>query len=49
MTVIQRDFLPEDLEPILKKNGLDGCVVVQSDQTEKENELQLEMLPIIPL
>jgi L-fuconolactonase len=39
---IQRDFLPEDLEPILKQNGLDGCVVVQSDQSEAENDFQLK-------
>lgn len=27
-------FSPEDLETILKDNGIDGCVVVQSDQSE---------------
>ena len=42
MPEIQRDFLPEDLEPILKKNNFDGCVVVQSDQSEAENEFQLK-------
>jgi len=42
MSEIQRDFLPEDLEPILKQNGLDGCVVVQSDQSKKENDFQLK-------
>jgi len=41
MSVIQRDFLPADLQPVLQQNGLDGCVVVQSDQTEMENEFQL--------
>lgn len=42
MIEIRRDFLPEDLEPILKKNGFDGCIVVQSDQTEAENDFQLK-------
>jgi L-fuconolactonase len=42
MSVIQRDFLPEYLEPILKENGLDGCVAVQSDQSEAENDFQLK-------
>lgn len=37
MKVIQRDFLPADLEPILQKNGFDGCVLVQVNQTEQEN------------
>jgi L-fuconolactonase len=41
MSVIQKDFLPEDLEPILKANGFDGCITVQSHQSEQENEFQL--------
>jgi L-fuconolactonase len=41
MAAIQRDFLPTDLQPLLARNGLDGCVVVQSDQSEAENEFQL--------
>jgi L-fuconolactonase len=41
MSVIQKDFLPEDLEPVLKANGIDGCIVVQSDQSEEENHFQL--------
>nr|WP_294795692.1 amidohydrolase family protein [uncultured Mucilaginibacter sp.] len=42
MAVIQRDFFPEDLEPVLKSNGIDGCVIVQSDQSEEENHFQLK-------
>ncbi len=42
MAVIQRDFFPEDLEPILKNNRIDGCVIVQSDQSEEENHFQLQ-------
>jgi len=41
MSVIQKDFLPEDLDPILKANGFDGCITVQSHQSEQENEFQL--------
>ncbi|MBD2722092.1 amidohydrolase family protein [Hymenobacter armeniacus] len=41
MAVIQRDFLPADLAPVLQQHGFDGCVVVQSDQAEAENEFQL--------
>jgi L-fuconolactonase len=41
MSVLRRDFMPEDLEPILKKNGFDGCVTVQVNQTEEENAFQL--------
>src|SRR5881227_3112721 len=42
MLVIQKNFLPQDFEPVLKQNGLNGSVVVQSDQSEKENEFQLK-------
>jgi L-fuconolactonase len=41
MSVIRRDFMPSDLEPLLKENGFAGTVVVQSDQTEHENIFQL--------
>lgn len=41
MAIIQHDFLPEQLERILQQNGIDGSVVVQSDQSERENEFQL--------
>lgn len=41
MSVLRRDFMPEDLEPILKKNGFYGCVTVQVNQTEEENVFQL--------
>ena len=41
MKAIQKDFLPKNLKPILDANSIDGCVVVQSDQTEIENLFQL--------
>ena len=30
MSVIQRDFLPEDLQPLLKKNNFDGKDLLSS-------------------
>jgi L-fuconolactonase len=42
MKGIQRDFLPLDLKPVLEQSGFDGCVTVQSDQSETENEFQLK-------
>lgn len=42
MKAIQKDFLPADLEIILKRNNFDGCVAVQSDQSEEENDFQLK-------
>jgi L-fuconolactonase len=41
MRVIQRDFLPGDLGPVLTENGMDGCVAVQADQTEVQNDFLL--------
>jgi L-fuconolactonase len=41
MNVIRRDFLPQDLLPVLQQNSFDGSVLVQSDQSEAENEFQL--------
>ena len=38
MAAIRKNFLPEDLEPILKENDIDGCVAVQADQTEAETD-----------
>ena len=43
MKVIQRDFLPEDLMPILSENGIDACVAVQADQSETETEFLLKL------
>ena len=42
MKIIQKDFLPADLEVLLRENGIDGTVVIQSDQSENENEFQLK-------
>lgn len=41
MKVIQRDFMPADLEPVLHAHGFVGSVLVQVDQTEAENRFQL--------
>lgn len=43
MKVIQRDFLPSDLLPILQANKIDGCVSVQADQIEEETNFLLEL------
>jgi len=43
MSVIQRDFLPKDLNPILIENSIDGCVAVQADQSETETEFLLAL------
>ena len=43
MQVLQTDFLPENLKPILFKNDVDGCIAVQADQSETETEFLLDL------
>lgn len=43
MRELQRDFLPEDLKPLLRENKLDGCVAVQADQSVDETRFLLNL------
>ncbi len=43
MSVIRRDFMPEDLKPILDKHGIDGCMSVQADQSAAETAFLLAL------
>lgn len=43
MHVIKKDFLPEQLGPILLSNQIDGCIAVQADQTENETNFLIEV------
>jgi L-fuconolactonase len=43
MSVIRRNFMPDDLSPILSKNGFDGCIAVQADQSEAETHFLLDL------
>ncbi|TDQ09884.1 amidohydrolase family protein [Pedobacter metabolipauper] len=42
MSMLRNDFLPQQLEPILREFNFDGCIAVQSDQSPEENAFQLE-------
>lgn len=43
MDTIKQDFLPNNLLPHLQNSGLDGCVAVQANQAEEENEFLLSL------
>jgi L-fuconolactonase len=43
MSVIARDFLPNDLLPLLKRNNIDGTVLVQTCHTDEDNRFMLEL------
>ncbi|RYE15446.1 MAG: amidohydrolase [Sphingobacteriales bacterium] len=50
MFILQKDFLPADIAPILHHYGIDGCMAVQSGQTEGESLFllnQAEQYPFI--
>lgn len=48
MRVIQRDFLPEDLKLELDKQSINGCIAVQSDQSEADNAFLIELASMHP-
>ncbi|QEC51223.1 L-fuconolactonase [Anseongella ginsenosidimutans] len=43
MQAIRQDFLPEDLLPVYRENGIDACVAVQAAQSEEETRFLLRL------
>jgi L-fuconolactonase len=43
MQVLKRDYLPCDLEPLLRASGVSGTIAVQAEQAEAETEWLLEL------
>jgi L-fuconolactonase len=43
MNIIQRDFLPRDLQPLLEECNINGTVAVQADQSEDETLFLLQL------
>jgi L-fuconolactonase len=48
MRVLQRDFLPPDLAPLLAEMGMDGCIAVQARQSEEETHFLLQLAAAYP-
>jgi L-fuconolactonase len=46
---LHRDWLPDDLAPLLAASGLDGCVAVQARQTFEESRWLLELAERAPI
>lgn len=46
---LRRDYLPGDLEPLLKAAKLDGCIAVQARQSMEENRFLLELADTNPI
>ncbi len=43
MSVIRRDFLPDEFADVLRTNGIDGSIAVQARQTDLETEWLLQL------
>ena len=43
MTILKRDFLPEELIEQMRANGIDRCIAVQADQSEAETLFLLQL------
>jgi L-fuconolactonase len=43
MSNIRKDFLPEDLGPVLERNNIDGCIAVQANESEEESQFLLDL------
>ena len=43
MGLLQRDFFPQDLQPVLHENGVTGIIAVQADQSENETDFLLRL------
>jgi len=43
MGLLQRNFFPQDLQPVLHENGVTGIIAVQADQSENETDFLLQL------
>jgi L-fuconolactonase len=48
MKMLQKDFLPHDLFPVLKENNIEGVIAVQADQSENENNFLIALAETNP-
>jgi L-fuconolactonase len=49
MEIIQCDFYPQDVIEIFNETGINGCVAVQADQSEKETEFLVSLASENPI
>src|SRR5580704_12176571 len=49
MKILKQDYLPEQISKILKRNGMEGCVAVQADQSELETHFLVELANTHPV
>lgn len=49
MEILQKDYLPSDLELTLKRNNVDGCIAVQAITAEVESRFLAELSKTYPI
>ncbi|TXH20487.1 MAG: amidohydrolase [Chitinophagaceae bacterium] len=49
MQILREDYLPHTLSSTLKRNGVEGCVAVQADQSELETLFLYELSQTYPI
>jgi len=49
MKILKQDYLPHTLDLTLKRNGIDGCIAVQADQSELETQFYVELAKTYPI
>lgn len=49
MKILQQDYLPEHLSLSFSRNGIDGCVAIQADQSELETHFLVELAKTHPV
>ncbi|MCO5237607.1 MAG: amidohydrolase family protein [Chitinophagaceae bacterium] len=48
MKILQQDYIPQSIEPVLRRNDVEGCVAVQADQAEVETRFLCELAKTHP-
>lgn len=49
MKILQQDYIPQTIEPVLKRNDVTGCVAVQVEQSEVETRFLCELAKTHPI
>ena len=49
MKILQKNYLPTELEPTLRRNGVDGCIAVQAIASEVETRFLAELAGTHPI
>lgn len=49
MSLLRRNFLPDDIAPAMRSAGIDGSIAVQADQSEAETDFLLDLAAKHPM